>query len=310
MDDIAWLQKSSGKWGCWLIPSTFYFADTDGPLPFHVQSIDVGDRLESPTSIPLSATKIRVETTMLQGGLNAAAYDTGFSFADGTTKPQALPMVGPLLGTQGTNEIHGTTTFNQANLLGADSIVSRLTDLVWVDPPFENGLQAIVYSACAKYYIQWIGNLENPILPLPVGPPRFNFTTGEWGDFSGGVWKAAGEVNVNVAPAGEITVSGRFTYGYNWSVQKYLPGVYRITFLIDPNCLTETNAVIDNSTSILGGTSQKLQSHVITDSQYVAGEYPDSGGGVYIDVPIKPSSGGGGGRRRKVVEGVGGNLRK
>jgi hypothetical protein len=88
-------------------------------------------------------------------------------------------------------------------------------------------------------------------------------------------------------------------------VQKYLPGVYRITFLIDPNC--NTNAVIDDSTSILG-TSQTLQSHVIKDSQYVAGEYPEHGGGVYIDVPIKPSSGGGGGGRPR--KGAGGNLRK
>jgi hypothetical protein len=244
---------------------------------------------------------------MLQGGLNKAADDdTGFSFADDSTEPQALPMVGPLLGTQGTNEIHGTTTFNRANDPNATGTVYMLNDLVWVDPPFESSLQAIVYSACAKYYIQRIGELQNPILPLPAGPPLFDISTGEWGYITGEGWKAAGTVYVNVTPPGEITVSGRFTYGYNWSVQKYLPGVYRITFLIDPNNC-ETNAVIDDSTSILEGTSQKLQSYVIKASQYVAEKYPDRGGGVYIDVPIKPSSGGGGLPRKGV--GAGGNLR-
>jgi hypothetical protein len=297
-DYIAWLQKSTGKWGCWLIPSSFYF--TDPTVPFFVETIDVGDRLESPTSIPISATKIRVETTMLQGGLDTPGFNYDGSGVLGT--PQALPMKGPFLGTSGINEIHGTTTFQTANIFeGADGTVSTLDKLMWVDPPFENGLQAIVYSSCARYYIQRIGDLVPQLLPCGSEDLRFDLTARQWGGDE--PWTSAGPVTASATPPGEITVSGRFTYGYNWSVQRTTSGVYRITFLIDPNC--STNAVIDaTETSIYQapeeralaeGDTPTLTSCVIKAAQYADGKQPLRGGGVYIDVPIAPSSGGGGG---------------
>lgn len=184
-----------------------------------------------PTSVTASpdgsitATNTRVEVTLYKAWLPPANFD----FGNGATTPRVQVIDGPFLGTEGITEIHGTSAFQNVN--GAcDSDICLVADplntIPWVDPSgtyLPEDMQAIVYSDCAKYIIQ--KGLDDNCL----GPNAFF-------DVADEEWNLDRGVLLKTDVGGEITVSGKMTYGYNWDTKSVSAGWYRITFLLDPAC--------------------------------------------------------------------------
>mmetsp|Transcript_29782 Transcript_29782/g.49372 ORF Transcript_29782/g.49372 Transcript_29782/m.49372 type:complete len:385 (-) Transcript_29782:465-1619(-) len=219
----AWLQRSAkNTWGGWVIPASFY--GYGGMSPFTVTAALIGDRLESPGDA-ISAKMIRVEVTLYQD-LNPVA----FNFGNEAVLPMALPMVGPLLGSENIGEIHGTTAFEAHNLAcspddGICEVTSPESNLdTWVSPDLY-GHNALVFTSCAKYIIQQGTNNDclfgtddtfTPAFPEDPDEPgdssayeyRFDVNSMQW------IYVGTSDVTIQdpvVTPpaTAEITVSGK-----------------------------------------------------------------------------------------------------
>jgi hypothetical protein len=183
------------------------------------------------------------------------------------------------------------------------------TSEVWgTDQTTYDSEQATVYSDHARLTIQ----LLNP----EGGTLSWDPALGEWTgtgvsrtDFNGGCWEG---VDGPGGYSAEVNVSGKAIYGFNWDVRNLsdaTPGVYRITFSLDP----------DNGTGLLDTTLATAQILAPSEGEETAEALATVGGGggkgsgsggstggggtavidplnnlTYIDVTIKA---GGGGRR-------------
>lgn len=255
-DTISWLQKQSG---------TFWQAEVITPLlgeneVMIVDAIDTGDLLES--GGVKSNKQIRIEFTLLQ-----EVDDTLMAF----------PMQGPLLGTSGVGEVHGTSAFNTLNIDGSQPNGFDNLDLVPAEDVLSSAdglttLNALVYSECARLSIQ---------SPPQNSDAVFDYTSGSWN--TGGSMALA-PINMTT----EITVSGRITYGYVWNRAGLTPGWYRLNFYLDPQCDCRT-LILANETAIINAGEKYITQLIEPDPE------DDCGGGAYIDIELGGSGGGGGG---------------
>ncbi len=273
----------------------------DVSTPLVVSAVDVGDLLESTPSI--STRQIRTEFNMLQhvpaddAELGAKVVTDWTSLVpppcvvpaatgDNLGCFAALAMSGPVPGTQQTiNEIQGTDfgpgtgTYPGTRALVDPSTVKTTT-------PDVGGIQAVVYSRCARLLIQKID-----------GTPTWNPSTGQWA----GAGVGAPVVNIAAytdAYSAEINSGGSLVYGYNWNAKTAATGTYRLTFVLDgndavgPQCPTTLATVFDPSVTQLVNVGENNPSHIIYKGDSQLG---DEGGLAYIDMTLSTKGGGGGG---------------
>lgn len=302
---VWWLQKRG---------TNFWKALTVGhdiSTPLVVSAVDVGDLLES--SPQIATRQIRVEFNLLQnvdpGDPELGQYVVPVFEAVGipnlckvpvTGAPSssigcfaALAMSGAVPGTeQSGNEIQGTDfgpgvqpwTGSQTLL---DPAQVRLTT------PGVGGIEAVVYSRCARLIIQRIS-----------GVPTWNKELGQWDGASAPVVNVAAYRNEYNA---EITSSGSLVYGYNWNAKTVATGTYRLTFVLDgddaqgPRCTTAlaTRFVRPSLPSTPGTTIVNVGENnpgvVVFAGESGLG---DEGGLAYVDLTLSTKGGGGGGGGR------------
>ncbi len=254
------------NWYCQQDPANNWQAQSldptkvETPFAVNVSTIDWGDNLESkawPNTMPL-----RVETVLYQ------------TLVDGSTLPPMVTFPMKIISGTRTTEMQGTNGLTFA------------------------GTEATVYSGNARLTIQRLDAVDTL---------TWNAPTGEWGTsaadgtfvalpvfFSGGVCGAT--EGMSTSYAGEINVSGKLVYGYNWDIRGIDPGIYRITFSLDPLTATdgshpsnELNTFFDSATQVLGLTSE--EGGTPTDSPAVVDTADNL---TYIDVTITSSQGTGG----------------
>ncbi|NMQ18345.1 hypothetical protein E4P82_03505 [Candidatus Competibacter phosphatis] len=162
--------------------------------------------------------------------------------------------------------------------------------------PDVGGINALVYSHCARLVIQKIPDSESPV---------WDETTGLWSGPS------VGDPLVNVATytgawTTEITSSGSIVYGYNWNAKTASTGTYRLTMVLDGNdaegpvCSSTLATKFETPTQSTAGTQLVNMGEANTSTTIIyAGDSDlgDEGGLVYIDVPLTTKGGGGGPRR-------------
>ena len=287
---VWWLQKRTQNF--WKTLSVGHDVST----PLVVSAVDVGDLLESSPAI--QARQIRVEFNMLQhvdpldtelgGYTNPANCVVPTAAGQSIGCFAAFGMSGAVPGTeQSGNEMQGTDfgpgpapsllTGTQTLL---DPAAVRLTD------PDVGGIQALVYSHCARLVIQKI-----------TGNPTWDQTTGQWS----GAGVGAPVVNVATYSATspwtvEITSGGSIVYGYNWNAKSASTGMYRLTFVLDgndaegPQCTT----TLATTFQALGGTTLVNSGENNPSNIVYAGDSDlgDEGGLVYIDLILSTKGGG------------------
>jgi hypothetical protein len=158
--------------------------------------------------------------------------------------------------------------------------------------PDVGGIQAIVYSRCARLVIQKIGEM-----------PFWDKTTGLWT----GTGVGAPVVNVAAytnAYNAEITSGGSIVYGYNWNAKTASTGTYRLTFVLDgnddegPACTGATlgtkfeppAGAIPGTQLVNVGENNKSGTIIYAGDSQLG----DEGGLVYVDLTLTPKGGGGG----------------
>ncbi len=307
---VWWLQQRPANF--WKALSVGHDAST----PLVVSAVDVGDLLESSPSV--ATRQIRVEFNLLQHVdpldaelgryvVSALDADAGAGWTDRVPPPCSVPtapsqsvncfaavaMSGAVPGTQQSgNELQGTDfgpgsgidggTGNQPGTVTLlDPATVRLTT------PDVGGIEAIIYSRCARLLIQKIG-----------ASPAWDKTAGQW---SG---EGAGAPIVNVAAyrdeyAAEINSGGGLVYGYNWNAKTAATGTYRLTFVLDGNddvgvkCTTPLLTKFEAGGTTLVNLGESNPSHVIYAGDPQLG---DEGGIAYLDLTLTTK--GGGGKRR------------
>ncbi len=294
---VWWLQKRTQNF--WKTLSVGHDVST----PLVVSAVDVGDLLESSPSI--QARQIRVEFNLLQ---NVDPADSELGSFVGLTNCvipttagenvgcfAALGMSGAVPGTeQSGNEMQGTD-FGPGPDPGLLTGTLTLFDPATVrsTTPDVGGIEALVYSRCARLVIQKI-----------TGNPTWDETTGQWA----GAGVGAPLVNIaaysNTNPwSVEITSGGSIVYGYNWNAKSASTGTYRLTFVLDGNddegpvCTTPLATRFEP----LGGTQlvnvgENNPSHIIPAGDSDLG---DEGGLAYIDLMLSTKGGGGGNKGNK-----------
>ena len=302
---VWWLQKR---------PANFWKALTvahDPSTPLVVSAVDVGDLLESSPAI--GTRRIRVEFNMLQhvattdpefGPMVVPSWNIGVPSpcvvpSDSTTSIgcfAAVDMSGAVPGTeQSGNEIQGTDfgPGGPGGQPGSRTLIDPAT--VRTATPDVGGIQALVYSRCARVLIQ-------KVTGVPIWLPDL----GRWNGKSLPVVDAAAytdELSV------EITSSGSIVYGYNWNAKTVLAGTYRLTFVLDgndgqgPQCTTPLATRFDRNGTALVNIGENNQSQI-----FYAGEsgLGDEGGLVYVDITLTTKDNGAGGGGRKGGGGGGG----
>jgi hypothetical protein len=271
----------------------------DVSTPLVVSAVDIGDLLESSPSI--ATRQIRVEFNLLQSvdpadpelgqyvGLgNCVAPPTTGPFSIGCFA--AFGMSGAVPATeQSGNEMQGndfgpgTGTFPGTQTL-LDPATVRLTT------PDVGGIEALVYSRCARLLIQKIGTTA----------PTWDETTGQWA----GTSVVAPLVNLAAytnAWSTEITSGGSIVYGYNWNAKTASTGTYRLTFVLDgndavgPQCNTPLGTKFaDSGTQLVNLGENNTSTSIIYAGDPDLG---DEGGIAYIDLTLTTKGGGGGGGR-------------
>jgi hypothetical protein len=290
---VWWLQKRTSNF--WKALSVGHDANT----PLAVSAVDVGDLLESSPSI--QARQIRVEFNLLQhvdqtdpelgrfvvpawGGIPAPCQLPTVS-GESIGCFAALGMSGAVPGTQQSiNEMQGAE-FGPG--MGTNPGTQTLLDpsLVRLTTPDVGGIQALVYSNCARLVIQKID-----------GSPVWDKTAGQW---SG---SGVGAPMVNIAAytgawGTEVTSGGSIVYGYNWNAKTAATGTYRLTFVLDgndatgPQCTTALATKFDPSVTRLVNGGEANQSHLVYAGDSQLG---DEGGLAYIDLALSTKGGGGG----------------
>ncbi len=195
----------------------------------------------------------------------------------------------------GINEVHG---------LGAQLDES---------PIYGSGMQATVYSPCARLIIQKLNvDREDPRLADLVWVPGTGWA--EPAEYPDDLINDVGLFNMAVHEAqdgpgyynAEVNVKGKIIYGYTWNVRRLNEGVghYRITFSFDGICgTTNLNTFfVDGITEILLPLEEEVLTQVALAESDDSG---DTGGGTavlrgdlnltYMDINILERSGGGGG---------------
>jgi hypothetical protein len=290
---VWWLQKRTQNF--WKALSIGHDIST----PLVVSAVDIGDLLESSPSI--ATRQIRVEFNLLQSvdqtdpelgqyvGLEkcvappaAAPYSIG-CFA-------AFGMSGAVPGTeQSGNEMQGNDFGpgpEPGELTGTLTLLDPAT--VRLTEPDVGGIEALVYSRCARLLIQKIGG----------GVVAWDKTTGQWA----GTTVSAPLVNLPAytnAWSTEITSGGSIVYGYNWNAKTASTGLYRLTFVLDGNdaegpvCTTPlaTRFVADDTQLVNLGENNTSTSIVYAGDA----DLGDEGGIAYIDLNLTAKGGGGGG---------------
>jgi len=162
-----------------------------------------------------------------------------------------------------------------------------------------DGLQATVYSHCARLVIQKLTTTrDDPNLTLAWNP-----TTNIWeGDANPSlfaqdmvVWEGGDGPGYYSA---EINVKGKIIYGYTWNVRRLNdgPGDYRITFNLDENdCPMPLNTFFDAGTQIVPISEEEITTEEADDGGDTGGAtaYIDTVNNLtYMDVRILQRSGG------------------
>ena len=314
---IWWLQKRAGN--MW---SAFFTIDPDWTTavpatatPVVATGVDASDLLES--SPKLNARPIRTEFTMLKNATTDPAFKnfvaTAFAKENVTcpnsaTVPNgcfaAYLMSGAVPGTEKSNlEMQGT---DYGSDLGAFPGTRTLVDprLVKADSVTGTGYDAIIYSSCARLFIQKWQTTEAPV----------------W-DGVKGVWYGAAAPMVNItsypltdpitgatiAPTyvTEINSGGSLVYGYNWMASNASTGKYRITFILDgaPVCPAlntkfQKTATAEYPQTTVANPGEVTPAQMLYPEDLVAtssdGKTYSYGGLVYVDITLRPKKGGGG----------------
>ncbi|MEW5923380.1 MAG: hypothetical protein AB1746_05275 [Candidatus Zixiibacteriota bacterium] len=241
--------------------------------PFHVSRIDWGDNLEAKDWSITSV--VRTEVVLFR---DLGDYMKGFEMSH--------------IADQGPDEMWGTNTLRTESY------------------------EATVYSGCARLTIQKLaGDPNDPDNPLDLA---WDAESGKWvGDVgrtlaNGGVWESDEGQSTTDKYSGEINVSGKLIYGYNWNLKRNNdgPGYYRITFSLDglsgsghPNIALNTHFWEGYTTIMLPAevvAAAGINTDRLKDDSGSSGS--DEGGGVavidfnhnltFIDVHILQASGG------------------
>jgi hypothetical protein len=223
-----------------------------------MQGNDFGPAEESlPTGILTPADQARGGS-----GNNAQGKSTPINTASGLESISALP---------------GTQTL-------LDPATVRVTD------PDVGGIQALVYSRCARLLIQKIG----------TGVVAWDKTTGQWD----GTTVSAPVVNLPAytnAWSTEITSGGSIVYGYNWNAKTASTGLYRLTFVLDGNDDEGPQCTSTLATKFEAGVTQLVnlgENNTSTSIVYAGdADLGDEGGIAYIDLILTAKGGGGKGGR-------------
>jgi hypothetical protein len=302
---VWWLQKRG---------TNFWKALTVGhdiSTPLVVSAVDVGDLLES--SPQIATRQIRTEFNLLQNvdpsdpelGQYVVPVFEAVGIPNGCKVPvtgapsfsigcfAALAMSGAVPGTeQSGNEIQGTD-FGPGVQPWPGSQTLLDPAQVRLTTPDVGGIEAVVYSRCARLIIQRIS-----------GVPTWNPDLGQWDG-------AAAAPVVNVATYkneynAEITSSGSLVYGYNWNAKTAATGTYRLTFVLDgndaqgPQCTTALATRFLRPGSLLSTPGTRIVNVGENNPGVVvfAGEsgLGDEGGLAYVDLTLTTKGGGGGGR--------------
>ena len=291
---VWWLQKRTENF--WKTLSVGHDVST----PLVVSAVDVGDLLESSPSI--QARQIRVEFNLLQ---NVDPTDTelgGFVGLDKCVMPEmnapsvgcfaAFGMSGAVPGTeQSGNEMQGNDFGPGAgDWPGTGILLDPAT--VRLTTPDIGGIEALVYSRCARLVIQKI-----------AGDPTWDETIGQWAG------AGVGAPLVNIAAYSttnpwsvEITSGGSIVYGYNWNAKSASTGTYRLTFVLDGNddegpvCPTQLATKFEPGDTMLVNVGENNPSNIIYAGDSDLG---DEGGLAYIDLRLSTKGGGGGNKGNK-----------
>jgi hypothetical protein len=333
---IWWLQQRQtlgNNWQVFNITDAAAEGGASSTTPVVVTGIDTGDLLES--SITISAKQIRTEFTLLKrvtydGQLENATdsdYTAYLAFNGGTCVLEdnstlapnncfaAHNMSGAVPGTdQSINEIQGTDygEITQGGLIDPQlvKVVKNYFDptllvveaeepgdprIVAVDPPV--GIDATVYSACARLIIQRITDPTH--VPVWSSTAIGGVAAGE----HGGYWTNGNGIDpplVDVAAwdgtySAETNAGGSVIYGYNWNTKEDSSGGgdYRLTFVLEGDaCDYDLNTVFDSTTKSVN-VGERRPARVMSADDL--GGTGNEGGLVYVDVNIAQSGGGGGG---------------
>jgi len=234
---VWWLQKRPANF--WKVLSTGH----DPATPLAVSAVDVGDLLES--SPKIQARQIRVEFNLLQhvdpadpdlgqyvvqswGGPGEVPEPCVLPTASGQSLGcfAALAMSGAVPGTQQSgNEMQGTDFGpGTGTYPGTRTLINPAT--VKLATPDIGGVNALVYSRCARLVIQKIG----------AAAPTWDPAAGRWTGV--GVGSPVAEVAAYGTWGVEVTSGGSIVYGYNWNAKSAPTGTYRMTFVLDSNATT------------------------------------------------------------------------
>ena len=330
---IWWLQQRQGlgnSWQVFNITDAAAEGGTSSTTPVVVTGIDTGDLLES--SITIKAKQIRTEFTLLKRVefdgqlLNATDpdYMPYLAYGGGTCQVAdnsefapnncfaALNMSGAVPGTdQSINEIQGTDfgEITQGGLVDPQSVkvVKNYFDptmpviiadapaprIVLLDPAV--GMDATVYSACARMIIQ---KITDPTL-VPVWSS--SASGGVAGGAHGGYWtNGISPPLVDVAAwdgtySAETNAGGSVIFGYNWNTKEDSTGGgdYRLTFVLEGDaCSYDLNTVFDSKTKSVN-VGERRPAQVVSAGDL--GGTGNEGGLAYVDVNIAQSGSGGGG---------------
>jgi uncharacterized membrane protein YgcG len=262
-------------------------------LPVNIDKIDWGDNLESVDWYTRS--QVRTELVLFED------FPSTDPAPDVNWKEYSMRHTSGW----GIDEVHG---------MAAD-----LSD----NPIYGTGLEATVYSKCARLTIQKFQD-DNPDPNDPL--LAWDVVNGEWTG-EGIINPAIFNMAVHEAQDGpgyynaEVNVKGRIIYGYTWNVRRLhddfggtAAGKYRITFSFDTDCSgTTLNTFFDGNTIILVPEEEEI----ITQVAMAESEDDGEGGGgtgvlrsdlnlTYMDINILERGGGGGGGGKPGGGGSGG----
>jgi hypothetical protein len=331
---IWWLQQRQGLGNSWQVFNITDAAAEGGAsstTPVVITGIDTGDLLES--SITIKAKQVRTEFTLLKrveydGQLvnvtdthyqKYLAYGLGFTcllnsniIAPPNNCFAAHNMSGAVPGTdQSINEIQGTDygEITQGGLIDPQSVkvVKNYFDPTLLAPEAEEpgdprivlldpavGMDATVYSACARMIIQRI--TDPAIEHVWSSDATGGVASGE----NGGYWTDGMDPPVvDIAAwdgtySAEINAGGSLIFGYNWNTKLLdQKGDYRLTFVLEGDaCPHELNTVFDETTKSVN-VGERRPAQVVSAANI--GGTRNEGGLAYVDVNVGASGGGGGG---------------
>lgn len=144
-------------------------------------------------------------------------------------------MVGPLFGTHGYGEVHGTSMFNSLN-----NDVSNDLDLIYaVD----------IWSTTEMPLLNTLVSMQCAMLPIQASPldsdacSSFDYTTGSWS--SGTTVLPPRSMTM------ETTVGSKITYGYNWNRGTISHGQYCLNFYFNPKCTGCCMQILDDQMVVI-----------------------------------------------------------